>query len=414
VKANLLSLAEMEADDPELVPEILPVDARLSIKGSVSKFQTLFERAAAVTPTKEIVVGTLYALLEGAAATIQAVSHARITASDGELTISVVVDGVQIARAGSVLLPAKKMLDCLKLCPEPMVKIEVIGLTAHVTSGRAHWSIQAVSGDSLPPLANVDDTPLHPIPREAFLEALVVARRAVSTAFRPAMMQASIEQGAITSSDGARLLRQQIPGIPKDLSLTIPVKVIDELTKALRRFEDDTFEMGVDPQHLVFRFGNDSIIARRLLLGFPNLENLLLEPAFSNIHMLTVAKKDLLAVIQRVRINADPDYAAIWLSLIPGPKEDGVTTFTLAVRARDSLNNAAQEIMDCTFDGPAKAKELCVNHKYLTDMLESYQGDTPVFRLGIDTKSSRMPLFIEDAETGFSGIVNQMRADFMK
>lgn len=417
-KTGLFTLVETEFEDPDLAPEILPVDARLSIKGPTEKIRMLFERASsvsAISAEKEVLHGTSLAQLEGILGNSDAVPHARIIATDGEQTISVVVDGITVLMAGDVLLPARKVLDCLKLAPEATVKIEVIGSTANITSGRAQWHVQAVVNSSLPPLASVEGIEMHSVPRQGFLSALKVVRKAVSAAHRPALMQCSIEQGHISSSDGNRMLRQTIPGLPKDLVLTIPVKVMDELIRALGKTQDDYFELGADPRYLVFTFGDDSLIAKRLILSFPNIESMLLEPAFSNQNTLRVDREELLKVIERVRVNADPDYAAIWMALIPGMKDStGHVPFSLAVRAKDPQRNTAQEIMECEYIGPAKPKEICVNHHFLTDLLDSYGEEEIFFKLGVDTKSTRMPLFVEDSTVGFSGVIAQLRAEFMK
>lgn len=418
MKVNLFNLVETEFEDPELVPEILPVDARLSIKGPAEKFRALFERAASVAAPsvdKEVILGTAHALLEGIPTTSSAVAHCRVTATDGEQTVSILADGITVLLGGEVLLPAKKMLEVLKLAPDPIVKIEVLGSTAKVVSGRAQWSIQAVVNQALPPLANVDDIPLHTVPLEPFLSALKITRKAVSQNYRPALMQSSIEQGHISASDGNRMLRQTIEGLPSNLVLTIPVKVMDELIRSLSRADGDVFEIGASDYYLVFRFGEDSLIAKRLITAFPNIDSMILEPAFSNQHTLRLNRKELLDVIQRVRVNADPDYAALYLALVPGVKdEQGNIPFTLAVRARDPLNNTAQEIMECEFDGGTKPREICVNHKYLTDLLESYSEDEVAFKLGNDSKSNKLPLFLEDMDSGFSGVISQLRSEFMK
>lgn len=417
-RVNLFDLVETEFDDVELVPEILPVDARLVIKGPTAKIRALFERAASVaviSAEKEVLSGTSMALLEGIPASSGELAHARVTATDGEMTLSVVADGVQVLMPGEVLLPARKMLDCLKLAPADTVKIEVIGSTAHLTSSRAQWHIQAVVNQDLPPLANVDDILVTTVPVKPFLEALKITRRSVSSNFRPALMQASVERGHISSSDGNRMLRQTIEGLPEDLVMTIPVAVMDEVTRALSRSGDEFFDVGADPSFLVFRFGDDVLIAKRLITAFPNIEQMILNPAFSNLMTLDVDREELLQVIERVRVNANPDYAALFLALVPGTKDDaGHIPFQLAVRSRDPQHNTAQEIMDCTFEGSNKGREICVNHKFLTDLLESYTGERITIKLGPDTKKERFPLFVEDPESGFSGVIAQLRSDYMK
>lgn len=412
---DLLDLAEMETPDEELIPEMLPVDARLSVKGDVKALQQLFERAASVTPAKEVILGTSFALFEAFEATPDAVAYTRITATDGEQTVSATTDGLSVAMAGQVLLPAKRIFDILKLAPETKAKIEVLGSTATVRSGRAQWTVQTPAGDSLPPLASVDEVKFQDVLVEPFLLGLTAARRAVGHVFRASLMQLDVANGLITGSDGSRLHRQKMEGFPTNISMTIPLAVADELIKALRLTDRETIQVGTNEAHLAFRFGPDYLIANKLMLPYPNVENLVLEPAFTNSHALTVDRQELKQVIQRVRVNADQDYSTVFLALLPGKKDsEGTTTFTLAVRVRDASQNAAQEVMECQFVGGSKTRELCVNHKYLTDLLDVYTDDIAIFRLGDDTKTNRTPLFLEDTETGFTAVVQQMNSEWLK
>lgn len=411
--SDLLDLAQMESEDTELVPSILPVDARLSIKGDKAKLYELFDRAASITPSKEIILGTSFALLEATEATVDSVASVRITATDGEQTLSILTEGISVAMGGAVLIPTKRVREILKLAYEDTIKLEVLAATATILSGRAQWTVQTPVGDSLPPLANTDDVTMHKVPSAAFLGGLRAARKAVGQVFRPALMQADVADGKITASDGARVHRQKMAGFPESLAFTIPIKVMEEVARALKDYDEEEFELGVDEFHLAFRFGNTTLIANRLLTAYPNVENQLLAPAFANQDSLTVDREELIQVVQRVRVNADPDYQSIYLMLLPGKKDaEGNPTFTMAVRARDPQTNTAQEIMDCQFIGPAKKRELCLNHRYLTDMLEVIASERVIFRLGTDGKTARTPLFTEDSTTGFSGVIQQTRAEW--
>lgn len=410
---DYLELAEMEHDDPEYIPEILPVDARISLRGGRSKFIELFERAAAVTPipSKEIIAGTGYALLEAFVGAPGELSYARITASNGSMTISVLVDGLTVAMAGRVLLPGKRILDILKLAPTETIRFEVLGNAATIRSGRAQWTVATPLGDSLPTAAALDDITLKPVDREGFLNALEVTRRSVATtAARVALMQAQVFKGSIWSCNGALVQKQAVPFLSNDWDVTIPARVIEELIKALKSYDQDYFEMGYDEHHLVFQFGADTLIAQRLLIRFPEVQKLFLAPSMGNSNSLSVKTENLVDAIRRVRVNADPDYAALYLVTVPGKADAaGDLSWSLAVRARDSTGNASQELMDCQWVGSTKGRELCFNHKHLSDLLDSVDDEHVIIKVGEDTKTVRTPVFVEDIDQGFSAVLQQMR-----
>lgn len=399
---SLLELSELEDD---LVPEILPSSASLSLKASVGKLRALFARAASVTPMKEVVPGTAYALLEAVPASSGSVSYIRITASDGEQTVSVVEDGVEVKVPGSVLLPPKRLLDILKLAPTEVADITVVGSTALVRSGRARWTVQVPVGEisDLTSLEDVGNIPVSPAPVKSFLKALRAARVAASTSnARVSLMQVRVKDASILACDGGRVHRADVAGLDPSIDTTIPIRVVDELVKALDSSEDPQMMMGFDERYLVFRIGDDSIVAQRMLLPFPDMAQLILAPQLTNTLKLIVDRQELATAILRVRVNADPDFAVVSLSTIRGARS--ADDWLLEVRSRDRTGNTAQEVVECQWSG--KPKEVSYNHHHLTELLAVCSAETLVLKLGGDTKSTRTPLLVEDV--GITGIIQQV------
>lgn len=410
--ADLSELAEMTHEDPELVPEIMPVDARLAVRAPTERLQALFSRAAAVTPTKEVIPGTSFALLEAVAASRTATAHIRVTASDGDQTVSVVADGVTVLMEGRVLLPAKRMSEIVKLAPTDTVKIEVLGTHAKVTSGRAVWVVQVPVHDELSGLLDVSGIETHPVRAEALERALsVVLRSTQRTSARPALTQVLIRSGEISGCDGGRIHRQRVEGLSDAIDVTVPIKTVEETVRALKGCEDEFVAMGYDETHVVWEIGGDLIVSQRLLVPFPDIENLLLGPAFSNTNVLGVDRRELADAIKRVRINANPDSAAISLTVQPGRKDrEGGQEWRLLVSARDALGNGSQEALECSWRGAVRPTELHFNHHYLSDLLDVYDVETAHIKVGDDSKTQRLPLYVEDHDLGLTAIVQQMHS----
>ena len=400
---DLLALVEQETEDTELIPEILPVDARVSISGQVSEMIELFDRAVAIVPAKPIIANTEYVLLETFDASTLQVAHTQVTATDGERCVAALNDSLKIGMFGSVLLPGKKVLDILKLAPQPTAQLTVLGNSATIRSGRAVWTLQTPVGDTLPPFPDTSDITLHSVNRQAFLRALEVARRSVSTSTaRRGLMQAQVKGGRILSCDGARLHRMGVEELPQELEFTIPVPLMDDAIRSLRAFEDDFFELGANAHTIVFRLGQDLLIGQRILLPFPpNVDTLTLGPAMLNEQTLVVDAKELVQVIKRVRVTADPESFAVYLSIRP-TKVGKITKWTLTVTARDSSRNSSQENVDIEYRGGTKAREICVNHKHLLDLLDCLPSTLVEFKLGEKTA----PIYVEDGE--FTGVLNPM------
>jgi DNA polymerase III sliding clamp (beta) subunit (PCNA family) len=407
---DLVDLAESEPEDVEYIPTILPVDARLAVRGPVSVFLPLLDRAAAVIPAKEALSGTSHALLEAFGPQPGTLPYVRLSATDGAQSVSLVADGVDVIMSGAVLVPAKKIADVLRLAPSSQAYIEVLGNSIVVRSGRAQWTVQTLVGDRLPPFAETTGMTLHTGECTPLLYALSSAKKAASTTnARAALMQISIKDGAVTGIDGGRLHRIKIPDLPLGLSLTLPLKAADEVMRMLRSALSNEAQIGGNASHVVVSVDQDVLIAQRTLVPFPDIEREVLSPSLNNIHTMTVDRDSLLNAIKRVRISADPDFQSVILTLTPGTAIEGV--WSLTVSARDRSGNAAQESVEIMWAGPDKARSLVVNHHYLTDLLSVIPQDSVAFKIGDDTKAERHPLFVED-QGGVTGYVHQMRPGF--
>lgn len=400
---SLLELVEQETDDIELIPEILPVDARVAISGQVSEMIELFDRAVAIVPTKPVIANTEYVLLETFDASTLQVAHTQVSATDGERCIAALNDTLKISMFGSVLLPGKKVRDILKLAPQPTAQLVVLGNTATIRSGRAVWTIQTPVGDTLPPFPDTSEVVLHPVARQPFLKALEAVRKSVSTSTaRQALTQARVAGGRVVSCDGARLHAQTVEDLPADLNLTIAYSLLDDAIRSLRAFEDDFFELGASNNTVVFRLGQDLLMGQRLLLEFPpNMDGLLLGPKMLNEESLILDQKELAAVVKRVRVTADVESNATYLAIRP-TKVGKITTWHLTVTAKDKSRNSSQETMDIEYRGGTKAREICVNHQHLLELLDCLTSTQVEFKLG----EKNAPMFIEDG--GFTGVLNPM------
>ena len=401
---DLLSLAEMESDDTELVPEIFPVDARLSISARANVLQALFASANDVTPAKEVIPNTSYVRL---AADYQR-KNIEVSATDGERAIT--VNGPAIVRLeGAPLLPGKRMLEILKLAPEDTVRIDVLGQTATIRSGRAVWTVQTPTTESRLPVFEEDlSAEWHSLPKAELLRAFEAVLPAVShSTARQSLMQAELALNYLTACDGVRAHKIHVPSIHELFTATFPLKFIESAIKELR--STSYAEVAVFSNHntVGLRLGQDKLLAQRLNFAFPAVNHLVLGPAILNEERLTVNLSDLIGTIKRVRVNADPEYAALSLSIKKNQGE-----WELVVRSRDKAGNASQESIPADYAGPVATKDLTVNHRYFLEFLNCLTGPEIELRLGESTKTKQAPIYYQS--DAFIGSLMQMAPNFIR
>jgi DNA polymerase-3 subunit beta len=381
--------------------EVLPATARLAVAGPTSALLYLVDRAAQVAPSKAVVPGTEWLQIE-ASTSEGSLPYVRASATDGELTMSTQSDALEVRREGSVLLPAKKLADVLKLAPDPTVSLVVLGNTATVRSGRAQWSLTTPAGDALPPRPDTKGIELEAVPRAPLLHALRAVRLAVSTtAARPALMQALVRNQRITGSDGGRLHQVLLESLPSRFDFTMPVRLIDELIRALRDAGGEFVFLGHDDLRVVATIGDDEIVSQRVMLGYPDAEGLILGPAALNDRSATVNTLELVDAVKRIRVAADPDTATVALEVAPSSKGE----WSLTVTALDRNGNSAKEPIRASWQGPNKPQRFVVNHKSLLELLAAAMVVDVTLHAGPDTKTKKYPLLVKTAT--FTGVLQQ-------
>lgn len=383
--SDLLDLVEMESDDEELVPEIFPVDARLSLSARASVLQALFASANDVTPLREVITNTSFVMLEA----FEERKQIEVSATDGERAIT--VTGPAIVRlAGSSLLPGKRMLDILKLAPEDTVRIDVLGQTATVRSGRAVWTVQTPPTEAKLPVFETDaEAEWFDVPKDELLRAFTQVLPAVShSTARQSLMQAELAVNYITACDGVRAHKVHIPSISELFHTTFPLKFIESAVKELRATHHETAYLWSNHNTVGLRLGQDKLLAQRLNFAFPAVNHLVLGPALMNEEKLNVDLYELTSVIKRVRVNADPEYSALTLSVRKTKGE-----WELVVRSRDKAGNASQETIPAEYVGPAASKDLTINHRYFLEFLNCLSGPEVELRLGESTKTKQAPIY---------------------
>lgn len=396
---DLLDLEPAPAmEDPPLTVEATGTadDTDLHIRTKKFVLQALFEKASSVVPTKDIMPVLKNFQVEATPGRL------RVLATDLELSVVSYTEMIIVQRSGTSVFPAKKILEIIREAEDDEMSIDVKDGTATISVGRTTWTLKLQSGDDYPPLPEISDIALRPVNRVKFLGAINSVRYAAATeTTRPSLMMIDVAAGKMTACDGVRF-QQTILGEDFPLDLQLPVGAVDDLVKLLRTTDLEEVGIGDSDYHLVFKIGQDVFIANKLMAQFPDVEQLLLAPALRNKDELLVDRGELVSAVKRVRINADPETSAIILALRPNE---------IVVQSRDKFGNTSKEIVASVW--VAGDRELVVNHKFLMDMLSMYDGKACKFRLGDDTKSRKSPVLLIDEETQTTGIIQQMRADWV-
>ena len=306
-----------------------------------------------------------------------------LTATDLELGIRCSCPA-RVKKEGSGTVPARKLLDFVRLLPEGDVQIKFLeNHWASITAGRSRTRIAGMSRESFPELptmpAKIAELPVKTV-------ATMIARTqfAISTEESRFTLSGALllmAPGTLTmvATDGHRLAYVQTKAesaqVDTNFRALVPKKAMGELVKLADGADGENAKANFsgDDNHLFFEVGDRLLITRKLTGNFPDFERAL--PKDHNL-IATLQKDEIRAAIERVAQFADERSRAIRVQFTNGE----VKIFSSSVEMGES-----EETVNSEYQGPDL--EIGFNAQYLLDFLRAIPQEQVAFELK-DQKSA--------------------------
>ncbi len=300
---------------------------------------------------------------------------AELRATDMDVGLRVPLKA-DVAREGTVVLPARLLLDVARSLPGPEATLELrpSEQDVEVLSGSATFHIRTLRAEDFPPLPEPGGDTVVTVPARAFVETINrVSRSASRDETRPILtgilVSASEAELRMVATDSYRLsVKETKLESPLDGSFeaTVPARALQELARIAAATEAEQLSVSVHANQVVFEIGGD-VLSSRLIDGqFPNYRQLLPD-AFE--HELTLASAELTEVVRRISLMAQKN-APLRLSFAEGQ---------LTVSARTPDVGEASEPLPIPFTG--EPFDIGFNPEYLKDGLDSVGSDDVVLKL---------------------------------
>ena len=328
--------------------------------------------------------------LSGVMISVAEDSPPELRATDMEIGLRVPLKA-ETSRPGSVVLPARLLLDVARSLPAAEVSLELRSAEQDVEliSGPATFHLRTLRAEDFPTLPEPSPETRVALPVDAFVATISrVARSASRDETRPVLtgilMSASGQELRMVATDSYRLsVKETALDAPLQGSLeaNIPARALQELARIAQAAPGDSLAVSVGQNQVVFELG-DIVLSSRLIDGqFPNYRQLLPE---SVEHELRLASAELTDVVRRISLLAQKN-APLRLSFSEG---------TLTVSAQTPDVGEASEAVPVPFHG--EAFEIGFNPDFLRDGLESIESDELVLKL----ISPLRPGLIESPDSG--------------
>jgi len=307
-------------------------------------------------------------LLEAAGDTVS------ISATDLELSIRCQAPA-QVSAEGGGTLPAKKLLDYVRLLPDAEIRVKFSDTNwATLTCGRSKTRIAGMARDTYPEMPPMPE-PLAELPAgllSAMIARTVFAIAAEESRFtlNGALLVLKPETLTMVATDGHRLSLVEYPspaGLSGEHRALIPRKAMLELARlaADAGGGEQTIQFAMDDNHLFFRLGARLLAGRKLAGNFPDYERVLPR---SHAHTVTLPREDFRAAIERVSQFSDGRSRAVKIRF--GDNE-------ATIHSSLSESGESEESLAVDYTGPTT--EIGFNAVYLLEFLRATQEEQVEF-----------------------------------
>jgi DNA polymerase-3 subunit beta len=313
-----------------------------------------------------------------------------LRATDQEITLRVPLQA-NIEREGTILLPARLLVDVVRSLSAPTVSLEQrpAEQDVEIVAGNANFHIRTLRSEDFPPFPEPDQEGTVTVPARAFVDTITrVANSASRDETRPVltgiMVSAAERELRMVATDSYRLSVKETTleqPLAAGFEANVPARALQELARLVQQQDGEGLTVGVRQNQVVFQLG-EVVLSSRLIEGqFPNYRQLLPE---SYEHELTVAGGEVTDVVRRISLLAQKN-APLRLSFAPGE---------LTVSAQTPDIGEAREALPVAFQG--EPFDIGFNPEFLRDGLEAVGSGDVVLKL----ISPLRPGLIQSAEDG--------------
>jgi len=307
----------------------------------------------------------------------------KITASDLETTISVVLKPDKTENPGIVAIPAKILLDIMKTLPELPVTISVDleSLSVELFAGEGKYKLVGHRSDEFPQVPILEDTSTIQLNASLLVNAFNKTLFATGNdELRPVMSGVLCEitdkRLTFVATDAHKLVRYRredvAPG--KNASFILPKKPLNHLKTIMPDDEDMEVKMEYNDTNAILEFDDITLICRLIEGKYPNYDAVI--PA-QNPFKLNADRNLLLSALRRVSIFGSKSTHQVRFKI--SGKE-------LVLTAEDiDFASEAKERLTCSYEGDNI--EIGFNSRFLQEMLSTLESKNVIIEMSAPNRA---------------------------
>lgn len=303
---------------------------------------------------------------------IEAVDKNKINlyATDFDLTIITSIEA-QVNNAGSITLPAKKLLDIVSRLNDGIINFELNATTMTITSNKSKFDIIGISASEFPKIETVsDETEFVDIDLKPFIMGIKEAGFAAATyesnnnLLSGVVCDISKNVLEIASTDGNRLARARkiiTNREDKTQKLIIPAKVLQEFLKISYFIDEETIKLYTMTSKIMIKSDNITMISSLMNGQYPQY-NQLIPQTFPKEAKINVSK--IVSAIERVSIMVNEKTSIVKFEF---------TQNNLSLKADTPEAGNSEDQIDIIYNG--EDITIAFNYRYLLDCFKNIDSE---------------------------------------
>ncbi|MBD3328768.1 DNA polymerase III subunit beta [Candidatus Peregrinibacteria bacterium] len=288
----------------------------------------------------------------------------------------------EVKEEGAITIPAKLLSSYVNLIVDEKLEIKVVeGDTVDISSKSSHTKMKGIKSSEFPVIPKFEKESSFKIERKTLEKAIGQTVFAASTnTSRPVLsgvlFHVEKDEMKVVATDSYRLAEKTIKlkeATELDIECVVPAKTVLELGKILIKAEEETVEVSISKNQVLFVVGDVKLMSRLIEGKFPPYDKVIPKESKTKMEILDEA---LANVVRRVSLFARENNNSIKISAAEGGK--------LIISTDETKVGEEKAEMEVKMEG--SDNQIALNAQYLLDVLNYIQSDDVV--LEIDDKLS--------------------------
>ncbi len=327
-----------------------------------------------------------------------------LMATDTEVGIRIVVEGIEVAVPGSIVLPVDLFGQILRECTDEKLSVEIKNTEIAVTGDSSSYKIPSQNPDEFPDISSVESDAFLQV-KSGLLSELIkrtfFATDSESSRYALGGLLLELDGSKLIAvgTDGRRLAKMEGPvevvgGVELGTSSTIvPTRAMTLISRALVNPDADVKIMVSDNQ-VVFSSDRVTLTSRLVEGRYPKWKEVFPDQAASTRIDMTVG--NIHSKLKQAAIVANDESRGITFTFSSG---------TLTMDAAASERGQSHTEMPITFDG--EELSVSMDHRYVSDFLKALDPSSQ-FAIHLENSQAAVLFVTED---GYSYIIMPLAKD---